>query len=202
MSISLIKEKSVPIAVLMTFAIFMVDLFTPLWYDVWVLYLIPLFFMYQSSKRPYVYSAIVTLLIAAGLFLASPDSTPLMHSAVNRITGIFGGWGVSMLLMRLKQLHVSLLQSHNELENRVEERTVEKEKLIVELRKALANVKQLSGLLPICASCKRIRDDKGYWTQIESYIHEHSEAEFTHGICPECAEEAFKEVDELKKSVE
>jgi ligand-binding sensor domain-containing protein len=51
---------------------------------------------------------------------------------------------------------------------------------------ALADVRVLAGLLPICSSCKKIRDDKGYWSQIESYIHEHSEAQFTHGICPEC----------------
>lgn len=63
----------------------------------------------------------------------------------------------------------------------------EREKLIVDLKRALSKVKTLSGLLPICAACKKIRDDKGYWKQIESYIHEHSEAEFSHGICPECA---------------
>ncbi|MBF0558251.1 MAG: hypothetical protein HQL08_05680 [Nitrospirae bacterium] len=62
----------------------------------------------------------------------------------------------------------------------------EKEKLINELRSALENVKQLSGLLPMCAACKKIRNDKGYWEQIEFYIREHSEAQFTHGICPEC----------------
>jgi len=56
-----------------------------------------------------------------------------------------------------------------------------------ELEDALAKVKTLSGMLPICASCKKIRDDKGYWTQIESYIKHHSEAEFSHGFCPECA---------------
>lgn len=56
-----------------------------------------------------------------------------------------------------------------------------------ELEAALAKVKTLSGMLPICASCKKIRDDKGYWTQIESYIRVHSEAEFSHGFCPECA---------------
>jgi diguanylate cyclase (GGDEF)-like protein/PAS domain S-box-containing protein len=109
----------------MTTAIFMVDLLTPLWYDVWVLYLIPLFFMYRSAKRPYVYSAIVTLLIAAGLLLSPSDSVSLMHSVVNRITGIFGGWGVSVLLLRLKHLNVSLLQSRNELEKRVVGRTEE-----------------------------------------------------------------------------
>jgi len=63
----------------------------------------------------------------------------------------------------------------------------EKQKLIGELQEALAKVKTLSGLLPICSSCKKIRDDKGYWNQIETYIRERSEADFTHGICPKCA---------------
>jgi hypothetical protein len=67
----------------------------------------------------------------------------------------------------------------------------EKETLIGELQEALARVKVLSGFLPICASCKKIRDDKGYWTQIETYIRNHSEAEFSHGICPDCAEKHF-----------
>lgn len=62
----------------------------------------------------------------------------------------------------------------------------EREKLIVELQTALNQVKRLSGLLPICASCKKIRDDRGYWQQIELYIREHSEADFSHGICPDC----------------
>lgn len=65
---------------------------------------------------------------------------------------------------------------------------LERERLIVELQTALGNVKTLSGLLPICAWCKKIRDDKGYWEQIESYIGKHSEADFTHGICPQCCE--------------
>jgi len=99
-----------------------------------------------------------------------------------------------------------------ELEKRVERRTAElrrtnavlrsevverkraeqdKEKVIVQLRRALAEVKKLSGLLPICASCKKIRDDKGYWQQIEAYIRDHSEAEFSHGICPECAKKLY-----------
>ena len=67
----------------------------------------------------------------------------------------------------------------------------EREKLIEELKNALDQVKQLSGLLPICASCKKIKDDKGYWRQIESYIRDHSEAEFSHGICPECVKKLY-----------
>jgi len=69
----------------------------------------------------------------------------------------------------------------------------EKELLIRELQESLAKVKLLSGLLPICASCKKIRDDKGYWNQVETYLIEHSEATFTHGICPECAKKLYPE---------
>ena len=67
----------------------------------------------------------------------------------------------------------------------------ERERLIAELESALVQVKRLSGLLPICASCKRIRDDHGYWQQIEAYLHDHSEAEFSHSICPECKEKLY-----------
>jgi len=72
----------------------------------------------------------------------------------------------------------------------------EREKLIQELQKALAEVKTLSGLIPICASCKKIRDDKGYWGQIESYISDHSEAEFSHGICPDCMKKLYPDLME------
>lgn len=71
----------------------------------------------------------------------------------------------------------------------------ERENLIHELQEALTEVKTLSGLLPICSHCKKIRDDKGYWTQIESYIHEHSEAEFSHSICQECAKKHYPDLD-------
>lgn len=71
----------------------------------------------------------------------------------------------------------------------------EREKLIKELQETLTKVKLLSGLLPICASCKKVRDDKGYWTQIEAYIREHSEAEFSHGLCPECMKKLYPEID-------
>ena len=61
-----------------------------------------------------------------------------------------------------------------------------RETVITELQTALRNVKRLSGLIPICAGCKRIRNDRGYWEQVEQYVHDHSEAEFSHGLCPEC----------------
>jgi CheY-like chemotaxis protein len=72
----------------------------------------------------------------------------------------------------------------------------ERKKLIKRLEQALEEVKRLSGLLPICASCKRIRDDQGGWQPIEDYIAEHSEADFSHGICPDCARRLYPEVYE------
>ena len=71
----------------------------------------------------------------------------------------------------------------------------EREKLIKELQEALEDVKTLSGLLPICAKCKKIRDDKGYWNNLEKYIQTHSNAEFSHGMCPECSEELYGDED-------
>jgi hypothetical protein len=99
----------------------------------------------------------------------------------------------------------SLLDYQHTLEDRVQERTfelsrsnlalekdiVERRKAESELREALAQVKTLTGLLPICANCKKIRDDNGYWSSVEKYISTHSEAEFTHGICPECLEKLY-----------
>lgn len=71
----------------------------------------------------------------------------------------------------------------------------EREKLVVELQDALANIKTLRGFLPICASCKKIRDDKGYWNQIENYISTHTDVDFSHGICPDCAKKLYPEYD-------
>ena len=70
------------------------------------------------------------------------------------------------------------------LETKVKERTEELEKKINE-------IKTLSGLLPICSTCKKIRDDKGYWNQLETYISKHSEAQFSHGICENCIEDLY-----------
>ncbi len=66
---------------------------------------------------------------------------------------------------------------------------------VSELEEALRNVKQLRGLLPMCAYCKKIRVDNSYWQQVESYVSEHSDAQFSHGICPECFPEALAEAD-------
>jgi PAS domain S-box-containing protein len=77
--------------------------------------------------------------------------------------------------------------------------TAEKENLIEELKQALAEVKTLSGMLPVCAHCKKIRDDQGYWNQMESYITKHSDALFSHCVCPDCAVKLYPEYLPKKK---
>jgi hypothetical protein len=80
----------------------------------------------------------------------------------------------------------------------------EKSNLIIELQEALSEVKKLSGFLPICSSCKKIRDDKGYWSEVEQYVSAHSDAEFSHSICPDCMRSLYPEyadavLDRLEK---
>jgi ligand-binding sensor domain-containing protein len=78
-------------------------------------------------------------------------------------------------------------------------RLVEREKKLTRrIDDALAKIQVLRGLLPICASCKKIRDDKGYWKEIESYIKDHSEADFSHGICPECMKKLYPKISEIE----
>lgn len=110
------------------------------------------------------------------------------------------------------ELSANLQKSRNKLEQRVTERTADlrntnrqlqkeidqrkeaeeaREKLIAELQKSLQQVKTLSGLIPICASCKKIRDDSGYWDQVESYITKHADVSFTHGLCPDCMKKLY-----------
>jgi len=96
-----------------------------------------------------------------------------------------------------KQLLYSIVHDISDRKKAEEER----EKLLNKLQKALSEVKILRGFLPICAYCKKIRDDQGYWNQIESYIHKHSEAEFSHSICPECMKKHHPEYENDDKPV-
>ncbi len=82
-----------------------------------------------------------------------------------------------------------------ELETMVQQRTQELSRTVTELEEALRNVKTLSGLIPICASCKKIRDDQGFWNRVEAYISERTTARFTHGICPSCVKTLYPEFD-------
>ena len=98
------------------------------------------------------------------------------------LVGLFASFFMLIGVIYITPLFKSIKQSEGE-----------QKKLVGELQKALSEVNKLSGMLPICSSCKKIRDDKGYWNQVDVYVSEHSEAEFSHGICPECATKLYPE---------
>jgi AmiR/NasT family two-component response regulator len=106
-----------------------------------------------------------------GAYLTKPPKTSELERAIT----------ISMArhadLMNCRKLYEELAARNREIEN------------------ALAEIKTLKGLLPICAACKKIRDSKGYWEQIEAYLKDHSDVEFSHSICPECAQELYPEYD-------
>ena len=115
----------------------------------------------------------------------------------------FGGF-VSNIRRRLRARKEEIERAHEKIKIEMKNRKraqIEKDHLIVELKDALGKVKTLSGLLPICASCKKIRDDNGYWNQIETYVQAHSEAEFSHSICPACARKLYPEIYDLDDNV-
>ena len=101
------------------------------------------------------------------------------------------------LLARVRSA-LRIKYSHDRLREEIQQRMeaeIAKERVIAELQAALGEIKTLSGLLPICAACKKIRNDTGYWMQIEGYISTHSKAEFTHSICPDCTRKYMDELD-------
>jgi CheY-like chemotaxis protein len=93
------------------------------------------------------------------------------------------------------RLHQEAKGQLERLEGLVRERTSVLEKTNAELTEALGSVQTLSGLIPICAGCKKIRDDRGYWEQVEIYLAKHSAAKFTHGICPECTRKYYPDIE-------
>ena len=117
------------------------------------------------------------------------------------------GKELAELVMAFNEMSIQLYEDRTHLETRIDERThelkktnerlqheiIERKQTIGELKQTLNEVKILRGILPICSYCKKIRDDKGYWNKLESYIQNHSEAKFSHGICEVCLEEFYPE---------
>ena len=101
------------------------------------------------------------------------------------------GLAISVLMLAGVRAIKPVFLSIREAKETAETLSAEKERVLAELKKALSEVKVLKGFLPICAECKRIRDDDGQWHYVESYIEEHSDAEFTHGLCPDCGKRLY-----------
>lgn len=134
-------------------------------------------------------------------FIISIFAFPFLYCYLNWQNKIMGirieHRPVLAILKEVAEIRVELTLAQQEIERR-KRVEMENQRLIDELRQALSEVKTLRGFLPICANCKKIRDDEGYWQQIEKYIQERSEAKFSHGICPECADLLYPEL-ELKR---
>ncbi len=156
--------------------------------------LIAIFYSTKAS-RSFILISLVFLTWIAYRFISG--SAVLSHSADFFITNIFH-WIVYLLcvtfffVISCQTIHSFRKTMELQLET-IKSQRDELTKINKELIDASQNVKKLQGMLPICSSCKKIRDDKGYWNQIESYIKQNSEAEFSHGICPDCAQKLYGE---------
>lgn len=126
----------------------------------------------QQNKITLIVASLSSMLIIHAFFHKAPVSE-MWKVVFNRGISLFVVWATAILGMQ---------------RNKAEQ---QRSRTMLEREEALAEVRTLRGFLPICASCKKIRDDNGIWTQMEGYIRAHTEAEFTHSICPDCAERLY-----------
>ncbi len=162
-------KKIITICLFIALGIFIFDSLIPLGVAGGVPYIVVvLVSLWDNRKKLPVYMAIVGTVLTILGFYSSPPGGELWKVIANRSLALFAIWVVAIL-------------------------SVQRRIIYEEKEKALQEIKILSGFLPICASCKKIRDDQGYWNQIEAYISNHSEAKFSHGICPDCAKKLYPE---------
>jgi len=160
-------SKIIALCLTLSIAIFILDSLIPLGVAGGVPYiLVVLVSLWSPRKKLPIYVAIGGSILTVIGFYSSPAGGELWKVTFNRSLALFAIWTTAILSIQRKTIYD-------------------------EKEKALLDFKILSGLLPICASCKKIRDDKGYWNKIELYIGDRSEAEFSHGICPVCAEKLY-----------
>lgn len=146
---------------------------------------------YRRGYRPALYFLLAWTIATAGVGLVALISVDIIEHSYLGETMLVSAYLISSLLWNLSladRLRLSQRAAQETLEDQVRIRTSE-------LRNALEEVKTLSGLLPICSSCKKIRDDQGYWQSVEHYVQAHSKATFTHGICPDCFKRVYPEYE-------
>ena len=132
------------------------------------------------------------LIMLLSYLMTAGDTVPGMTNTVSIIGVLLQSFSIAMLPWSLSFALFNGVIGLYYGTNKVEK--MAREEVIKDLQKALAEVKTLSGLLPICSSCKNIRNDEGYWQQIEDYISKHSDLDFTHGICGECVKKLYPEL--------
>lgn len=162
--------------------IFVLDLLTPLGVAVSVCYVaVVLISLWSPRTRFTALVAVFCSVLTVGLFFYKPAVAEMWKAIFNRALALFVIWVTVYLGFQRKSIEQK------------------REMALRERERALEDVRILRGLLPICASCKNIRDDKGYWTQMEWYIKTHSEANFSHGLCPDCARKLYPEFYQKEK---
>ena len=160
---------------LMVFILFL-DLSLPLGVAMGIIYIVVVLISLWSPQNKFtMLVAIACSVFTIGAFFYKPVVTEMWKAIFNRSISVFAIWVTASLGLQRKITEQK------------------REQALREREKALADVRILRGLLPICASCKKIRDNQGYWVQIEGYIRDHSEAEFSHGMCQECAKKLYPE---------
>jgi len=152
---------------------------------------------YLFQKRKEFDPKVFRLLIATILITIGAELTFTLYVDVYGLSNLIGHFFkiISFYLIYKAIIETGLVRPYDLLFRNLKRNEQNLKEERDNLRKALAEVKKLSGLLPICASCNKIRDDKGYWNQIEAYIRDHSEADFSHSICPECAKKLYPDLD-------
>ena len=140
---------------------------------------------FSGGLAPGLVSGMLTMLYAC-YFFSIPGQ--LFHYTTNNASRV--------IILFLATPAIALMAGV--LKRRSERAMKERDDIIAELKTALAEIKILRGFLPICYVCKKVRDDKGYWHQVEIYIEEHSNVEFSHGLCPECGATRLEEIMKYK----
>ena len=157
--------------------IFAIDLYTPQGIADGVPYITVVLISLWSPRRHFtLFVAICCSLLTVIGFIYSPDGSTLEQEISNRFLALFSIWATAFLTLLRKSAEET------------------REKAVAERETALEQVKILKGFLPICSSCKKIRDDEGGWHHIEDYIITHSEADFSHGMCPICVKTMYPDL--------
>jgi len=177
------RQKSIEASLILLLLIGFLDYFTGHQFGFFVFYYIPIlyagWFLGRKTSLTYAFIATVVWWTADSLGdnFYSSDFFRYWNSFIRLLSFLLVGGLFSNFRLKLDK----------------------EQKLNSDLSKAIKEIKQLSGLLPICASCKNIRNDKGYWEQIEDYVKDHTDAEFSHSICPSCMEKLYPSVAKRRK---